>query len=117
MSEVSLKSFYFALFDDGLAFFFTLKLACIGFCIQALQIYLIVIRNYRTLRSPLYKMCKPIRHVDTFEYYFFDPIRVFIVFIIQTFKITLQRNEKDDTFQTFTDQFAFFFFLQKKGYS
>ena len=33
MSEVSLKRFYFALFDDGL----TLKLAFIGFLIQALH--------------------------------------------------------------------------------
>ena len=35
-SEVSLKRFYFALFDDGLTLK-TLKLAYIGFCIQTLQ--------------------------------------------------------------------------------
>ena len=41
MSEVSLKRFYFALFDDGLYLFFTLKtlkLAFIGFLIQTLHI-------------------------------------------------------------------------------
>ena len=38
MSEVSLKRFYFALFDDGLTLK-TLKLAIIGFLIQTLQIH------------------------------------------------------------------------------
>ena len=38
MSEVSLKRFYFALFDDGLTLK-TLKLAFIDFCIQTLQLY------------------------------------------------------------------------------
>ena len=38
MSEVSLKRFYFALFDDGLTLK-TLKLAFIGFLIQTLQIH------------------------------------------------------------------------------
>ena len=37
MSEVSLKSYIFALFDDGLTLK-TLKLAYIGFCIQTLHI-------------------------------------------------------------------------------
>ena len=39
MSEVSLKRFYFALFDDGLTLK-TLKLAFINFLIQTLHIYL-----------------------------------------------------------------------------
>ena len=39
MSEVSLKGFYFALFDDGLTLK-TLKLAYIGFCIQTLHMAL-----------------------------------------------------------------------------
>ena len=38
ISEVSLKKFYFALFDDGLTLK-TLKLVFIGFCIQTLQIF------------------------------------------------------------------------------
>ena len=38
MSEVSLKRFYFALFDDGLTLK-TLKLVYIGFCIQTLHIF------------------------------------------------------------------------------
>ena len=38
MSEVSLKRFYFALFDDGLTLK-TLKLAFIGFLIQTLHYY------------------------------------------------------------------------------
>ena len=38
MSEVSLKRFYFALFDDGLTLK-TLKLAFIGFLIQTLHMY------------------------------------------------------------------------------
>ena len=38
MSEVSLKRFYFALFDDGLTLK-TLKLVFIGFCIQTLHIH------------------------------------------------------------------------------
>ena len=39
MSEVSLKRFYFALFDDGLITLKTLKLAFIVFFIQTLHIY------------------------------------------------------------------------------
>ena len=38
MSEVSLKRFYFALFDDGLTLK-TLKMAFIGFLIQTLQVF------------------------------------------------------------------------------
>ena len=41
MSEVSLKRFYFALFDDGLTLK-TLKLAFIGFLIQTLHILVIL---------------------------------------------------------------------------
>ena len=65
--EVSLKSFYFSLFDDGLAFkLWNWRLSVFAF--KLFKLDLIVIRNYRTLQSPLYNMCKPIRHVDTFEY-------------------------------------------------
>ena len=39
MSEVSLKKFHFALFEDGLTLK-TLKLAFIGFCIQTLYLLL-----------------------------------------------------------------------------
>ena len=44
MSEVSLKRFYFALFDDGLTLK-TLKMAFIGFLIKTLQLHLFDVRS------------------------------------------------------------------------